>query len=81
MSICCMRSCSLVFEGHFRSQAQALPERLQPEGDTSFHGQLLPKVCRFYQRKQNKTHPMKTQTKPQTNKTKTNQTTKTQTPT
>lgn len=51
MSFCCRVSCSLVFGGHLRSQAQALPERLQTEGDTSFHGQLLPEVCRFYQKK------------------------------
>lgn len=51
MSICCTVSCSLVFRDHFRSQAQALPKRLQIEGDTSFHGQLLPEVSRFYQKK------------------------------
>lgn len=51
MSICCTISCSLVFMGHFRSWAQALPERLQTEGDTSFHGQLLPEVCWFYQKR------------------------------
>lgn len=50
-SICCTVSCSLVFGGHFRNQAQALPERLQTEGDANFHGQLLPEVRRFYQKK------------------------------